>query len=106
MAIVLKSLSISRNELLDALTNGHGLNADILEKLMRIAPTKEESQPSKEEESEILESSGNPTRLADTESFLFDLLKALPSVLNSLMSRKRHHQAFNPRRSLQHQVYQ
>ncbi|KAB5545290.1 hypothetical protein DKX38_013402 [Salix brachista] len=85
MAMVLKSLSISRNELLDALTNGHGLNADTLEKLMRIAPTKEESQPTKEEESQILESRGNPTRLADTESFLFYLLKAVPLVLNSLM---------------------
>ncbi|KAJ6321334.1 hypothetical protein OIU77_011429 [Salix suchowensis] len=85
MAIVLKSLSISRNELLDALTNGHGLNVDTLEKLMRIAPTKEESQPTKEEESQILKSSGNPTRLADTESFLFYLLKVVPSVLNSLM---------------------
>ena len=63
MATVLKSLSISRNELLDALTNGHGLNADTLEKLMRIAPTKEE-------ESQILEFSGNPTGLADAESFL------------------------------------
>ncbi|KAJ6351635.1 hypothetical protein OIU78_007525 [Salix suchowensis] len=58
---------------------------DTLEKLMRIAPTKEESQPTKEEESQILKSSGNPTRLADTESFLFYLLKVVPSVLNSLM---------------------
>jgi hypothetical protein len=77
MAIVLKSLSISRNELLDALTNGHGLNADTLEKLMRIAPTKEE-------ESQILEFSGNPTRLADAESFLFYLLKAVPSAFGRL----------------------
>ncbi|KAJ6911571.1 hypothetical protein NC652_022004 [Populus alba x Populus x berolinensis] len=77
MAPVLKSLSISRNELLDALTNGHGLNADTLEKLMRIAPTKEE-------ESQILEFSGNPTRLADAESFLFYLLKAVPSAFGRL----------------------
>ncbi|XP_073266977.1 LOW QUALITY PROTEIN: formin-like protein 4 [Populus alba] len=77
MATVLKSLSISRNELLDALTNGHGLNADTLDKLMRIAPTKEE-------ESQILEFSGNPTRLADAESFLFYLLKAVPSAFGRL----------------------
>ncbi|KAL3582798.1 hypothetical protein D5086_017130 [Populus alba] len=77
MATVLKSLSISRNELLDALTNGHGLNADTPDKLMRIAPTKEE-------ESQILEFSGNPTRLADAESFLFYLLKAVPSAFGRL----------------------
>uniref|UniRef100_A0A6N2N3E5 FH2 domain-containing protein n=1 Tax=Salix viminalis TaxID=40686 RepID=A0A6N2N3E5_SALVM len=45
MAIVLKSLAVSRNELLDALTNGQGLSVDALEKLMRIAPTKEEESP-------------------------------------------------------------
>ncbi|KAF9677923.1 hypothetical protein SADUNF_Sadunf08G0158300 [Salix dunnii] len=82
--IVLKSLSISRSELLDALTNGHGLNADTLEKLIRIAPTKEESHPTKEDESQILEFSGNPTRLAVSESFLFYLLKAVPSAFEIL----------------------
>ncbi|KAJ6721837.1 FORMIN-RELATED [Salix viminalis] len=75
MAIVLKSLAVSRNELLDALTNGQGLSVDALEKLMRIAPTKEE-------ESQILAFRGDTTRLADAESFLYHLLKAVPSAFS------------------------
>ncbi|KAF9673482.1 hypothetical protein SADUNF_Sadunf10G0028900 [Salix dunnii] len=74
-AIVLKSLAVSRNELLDALTNGQGLSVDTLEKLMRIAPTKEE-------ESQILAFGGDTTRLADAESFLYHLLKAVPSAFS------------------------
>ncbi|CAK7332751.1 unnamed protein product [Dovyalis caffra] len=77
MAIVLKSLAISRNELLDTLTDGQGLNADTLEKLMKIAPTEEE-------ESQILEFRGDITRLADAESFLYHLLKAVPSAFSRL----------------------
>lgn len=77
MAIVLKSLAISRSELLDALTNGQGLSVDTLEKLMRIAPTKEE-------ESQILEFGGDPTRLADAESFLYHLLKAIPKAFSRI----------------------
>ncbi|CAI0386534.1 unnamed protein product [Linum tenue] len=73
IAIVLKSISISRKELLEALTDGHGLDADLLEKLTRIAPTKEE-------ETQILEFTGDPTRLADAESFLYHLLRAIPSA--------------------------
>ncbi|GAV78903.1 FH2 domain-containing protein [Cephalotus follicularis] len=76
-AIVIKSLAVSRGEILDALTEGQGLNADTLEKLVRISPTKEE-------ESQILEFDGDPTRLADAESFLFHLLKAIPSAFTRL----------------------
>ncbi|KAL0304969.1 UNVERIFIED_CONTAM: Formin-like protein 4 [Sesamum calycinum] len=72
-AIVLKSLGISRQEIIDALIEGHGLNADTIEKLSRIAPTDEEA-------SEILAFDGDPTRLADAESFLYYLLKAVPSA--------------------------
>ncbi|KAL5722369.1 hypothetical protein ACHQM5_005899 [Ranunculus cassubicifolius] len=72
VAIVVRSLAISRQEILDALLDGQGLNPDTLEKLARIAPTKEE-------ETQILDYSGNPQKLADAESFLFHLLKAVPS---------------------------
>ncbi|RVW71667.1 Formin-like protein 8 [Vitis vinifera] len=41
-AIVLRSLAISRKEILNALIEGQDLNADALEKLTKIAPTKEE----------------------------------------------------------------
>ncbi|KAA8533074.1 hypothetical protein F0562_033393 [Nyssa sinensis] len=72
-AIVLRSLAISHNEIIDALMESQGLNADTLEKLTKIAPTKEE-------ESNILAFEGDPTRLADAESFLYHLLKAVPSA--------------------------
>ncbi|KAF9623280.1 hypothetical protein IFM89_000769 [Coptis chinensis] len=72
-AIVLRSLAISRQEILDALLEGQGLSTDTLEKLARIAPTKEE-------EAQILEFDGNPTKLADAESFLFHILKIVPST--------------------------
>lgn len=83
IAIVLKSLGITREEILDALTDGQGLNAEALEKLLRIAPTKEE-------ESLILEFDGDPLRLADAEFFLYHLLKAVPSaftLLNAMLFR-------------------
>ncbi|CAN0925720.1 Formin-like protein 8 [Linum grandiflorum] len=73
IAIVLKSISISRKELLESLTDGRGMDAELLEKLMRIAPTKEE-------ETQILDFTGDPTRLADAESFLYHLLRSIPSA--------------------------
>ncbi|XP_022776035.1 formin-like protein 4 [Durio zibethinus] len=83
IAIVLKSLALSRRELLEALNEGHGLEADTVEKLMRIAPTEEE-------QSQILDFDGDPTRLADAESFLFHILNAIPSAfirLNAMQFR-------------------
>ncbi|XP_030552062.2 formin-like protein 8 [Rhodamnia argentea] len=73
ITIVLKSLNVSRKEILNALAEGQGLNADTLEKLDRIAPAKEE-------EAQILGFGGDTTRLADAESFLYHLLKAVPSA--------------------------
>ncbi|KAG9133493.1 hypothetical protein Leryth_022683 [Lithospermum erythrorhizon] len=73
IAIVLRSLAISRKEIIYALTDGHGLDTDTLEKLNRIAPTKEE-------ESDILAFDGDYTKLADAESFIYHLLKAVPSA--------------------------
>ncbi|KAM3304023.1 formin-like protein 8 [Capsicum chacoense] len=73
IAIVLRSLGVTRREIIDALVDGQGLSVDTLEKLCRIAPTKEE-------ESEVLAFEGDPTRLADAESFLFHILKAVPSA--------------------------
>lgn len=84
IAIILRSLTLSRKEILDALIDGEGLDADNLEKLLRVAPTKVE-------ESEILSFSGDPTRLADAESFLYHLLKAVPTAftrLNAMLFRK------------------
>ncbi|OMO85780.1 Tetratricopeptide TPR-1 [Corchorus olitorius] len=72
-AIVLKSLAISREEIIDALGQGQGLCADTLEKLTKIAPTPEE-------EAKILQFSGSPMRLAAAESFLHHVLKAVPSA--------------------------
>ncbi|CAI9756252.1 unnamed protein product [Fraxinus pennsylvanica] len=72
-AIVLKSLGVLHKEIVDALVKGDGLNADTLEKLTKISPTAEET-------SEILAFDGDPTRLADAESFLYHLLKAFPSA--------------------------
>ncbi|XP_010272108.1 PREDICTED: formin-like protein 8 [Nelumbo nucifera] len=76
-AIVLRSLAISRQEILDSILEGRGLSADTLEKLTKIAPTKEE-------EARLLGFSGNPSKLADAESFLFDILKAVPSAFSRL----------------------
>lgn len=76
-AIVLRSLGASREEILNALLEGDDLNAETLEKLTKIAPTKEE-------ESQILAFKGDPRRLADAESFLYHILKAVPSAFNRL----------------------
>ncbi|KAL6983597.1 hypothetical protein U1Q18_016979 [Sarracenia purpurea var. burkii] len=72
-AIVLRSLAISRKEIIDALVEGQGLDTETLEKLTKIAPTKEE-------ESKILAFNGDPTKLADAESFLHHLLRSVPSA--------------------------
>ncbi|KAK7848098.1 formin-like protein 8 [Quercus suber] len=77
IAIVVKSLAISQEEFLDALIEGQGLNADAIEKLARVAPTEEE-------QSKILEFDGDPRRLAAAESFLYRLLKAVPSSFTRL----------------------
>ncbi|PPD87166.1 hypothetical protein GOBAR_DD15871 [Gossypium barbadense] len=61
VAIVLNSLALSRRDLFDALNEGQCLEAETLEKLMRIATTKEE-------QSQILNFDGDPT-LADAEFF-------------------------------------
>ncbi|KAK6931138.1 Formin, FH2 domain [Dillenia turbinata] len=76
-AIVLRTLEVSRKELLEALHQGRGLNADTIEKLSRITPTKEE-------ESLILAFKGDSTKLADAESFLYHLLRAVPSAFMRL----------------------
>lgn len=76
-AIVLKSLAVSRKEIIDALVDGQGLNADTIEKLSRIAPTEEE-------QSNILEYEGDTTKLAAAESFLYHILKAVPSAFKRL----------------------
>lgn len=76
-AIVLKSLSLSRQGILDALDEGQGLETDTLEKLARISPTEEER-------SQILEYEGDHTRLADAEAFLYHLLKAVPSAFTRI----------------------
>lgn len=76
-AIILKSLAISRNEIIEALIDGPGLHADTIEKLSRIAPTEEE-------QSQILEYDGDTARLAAAESFLYHILKAVPSAFKRL----------------------
>lgn len=72
-AIVLKSLAVSRQEIVYALLEGHGLSSDVLEKLTKITPTQEE-------ESKILHFNGNPTKLADAECFFYHILRAVPSA--------------------------
>lgn len=74
-AIVLKSLGMTKEEIIDLLTEGHDADTDTLEKLSGIAPTPEE-------QTEILEFSGDPTKLADAESLLFHILRAVPSAFN------------------------
>ncbi|BAT74621.1 Formin-like protein [Vigna angularis] len=77
IAIVLKSLAVSLGEIVDALTDGMGLKPDTLEKLARVSLTEEE-------QSLILEYKGDPARLAAAESFLYNLLKAVPSAFKRL----------------------
>lgn len=87
-AIVLKSLAISRQEILDSLIDGRGLNSDTLEKLTKICPTKDEI-------TKILHFNGNPTKLADAESFLYHILRAVPTAfirLNAMLFRSTYDQ--------------
>uniref|UniRef100_A0A0D3BV41 Formin-like protein n=1 Tax=Brassica oleracea var. oleracea TaxID=109376 RepID=A0A0D3BV41_BRAOL len=74
-AIVLKSLGMTKEEIIDLLTEGHDADSDTLEKLSGIAPTPEE-------QTEIIDFSGDPTKLADAESLLFHILRAVPSAFN------------------------
>ncbi|KAK4263340.1 hypothetical protein QN277_028765 [Acacia crassicarpa] len=76
-AIVLKSLAVSRREIVDALEEGQGLSSDIIEKIVRLAPNQEE-------QSNILQYNGDPARLAVAESFLYDILNAVPSAFKRL----------------------
>ncbi|KAK8471973.1 hypothetical protein PHAVU_002G077100 [Phaseolus vulgaris] len=83
IAIVLKSLTVSRKEIIDALIDGQGLNIETIEKLGRVAPTEEE-------QSLVLAYEGDPSKLAEAESFLRYILKAVPSAfkrLNALLFR-------------------
>lgn len=72
-AIVIKSLTISSQEILDVLEEGRGLSAENLEKLARIAPSEEEI-------AQILQYNEDPSRLADAECFLYYILNAVPSA--------------------------
>ncbi|KAK1619436.1 hypothetical protein QYE76_024953 [Lolium multiflorum] len=73
ISIILKSLTVGRDEIIDALRDGHTeLTTDVLEKLSRISITKEE-------EATILKFSGNADRLAPAEAFLLRLLLDVPS---------------------------
>ncbi|OIW07647.1 hypothetical protein TanjilG_14008 [Lupinus angustifolius] len=78
IAIVLKSLGATQDEILEALIDGRGLNADTIEKLARVF------SPTQEEQSLILEYKGDPTRLATAESFLYHILKSVPSAFKRL----------------------
>lgn len=73
ISIILRSLTVGRDEIIDALRDGHTeLSTEVLEKLSRI-------NISKEEESTILKFSGNPGRLAPAEAFLLRLLLDVPN---------------------------
>ncbi|CAD5316802.1 Formin-like protein 8 [Arabidopsis thaliana] len=76
-AIVLKSLGMTREELVESLIEGNDFVPDTLERLARIAPTKEE-------QSAILEFDGDTAKLADAETFLFHLLKSVPTAFTRL----------------------
>ncbi|KAL2546394.1 Formin-like protein 8 [Forsythia ovata] len=77
-AIVLKSLGVPYKEIIDALVKRECLNADTLEKLTKISPTNEET-------SEILAFDGDPTILADAQSFIYHLLKTFTSAFTYSM---------------------
>jgi hypothetical protein len=73
ISIILRSLTVGRDEITDALRDGQTeLGTEVLEKLSRISI-------SKEEESTILKFSGNPDRLAPAEAFLLRLLLDVPN---------------------------
>ncbi|KAL4574144.1 hypothetical protein LXL04_020969 [Taraxacum kok-saghyz] len=73
IAIVLKSISISREKIIECLQEGQDLDMDTLEKLNRITLSKEEATI-------ILEFEGDISKLADAESFLYYLLRPVPSA--------------------------
>ncbi|XP_047310341.1 formin-like protein 4 [Impatiens glandulifera] len=70
-AIIIRSLDVSQREIIDALFDGQGLSVDILEKLVKICPTKDE-------EDKLIQFNGNPSKLANAESFLYHILKSVP----------------------------
>ncbi|KAK7265731.1 hypothetical protein RJT34_33354 [Clitoria ternatea] len=72
-AIILRSLAISPKGIMDAVLDGEGLSAETLERLTNIAPTQEE-------EAKIIQFSGDPDKLADAESFLCYILRAVPTA--------------------------
>lgn len=73
ISIILKSLTVGRDEIIDVLRDGHTeLGTEVLEKLSRL-------NISKEEESTILKFSGNPERLAPADAFLLRLLLDVPN---------------------------
>ncbi|XP_015689322.1 formin-like protein 16 [Oryza brachyantha] len=73
ISIILRSLTVGREEIIDALRDGHTeLSTEVLEKLSRL-------NISKDEENTLLKFSGNPDRLAPAESFLLRLLLDVPS---------------------------
>uniref|UniRef100_A0ACD5YYQ1 Uncharacterized protein n=1 Tax=Avena sativa TaxID=4498 RepID=A0ACD5YYQ1_AVESA len=73
ISIILKSLTVGRDEIIDALRDGHTeLTTEVLEKLSRLSI-------SKEEEATILKFSGNADRLAPAEAFLLRLLLDVPN---------------------------
>ncbi|KAL1541552.1 formin-like protein 8 [Salvia divinorum] len=72
-AIVIKSLQISRREIVDAAMEGRGLSAETLEKLTKICPTQEET-------TKIHQFNGDPAKLADAEAFLHHILREIPSA--------------------------
>ncbi|RWW30936.1 hypothetical protein GW17_00004462 [Ensete ventricosum] len=98
IAIVLRSLALSRQDILDALVEGRGLPADVLERLTKIAPTKDE-------EALIRDYTGNPAKLADAESFLFHILRAVSSPflrLEAMLFRSNYeHEVAHLKQSLQ-----
>ncbi|XP_072981206.1 formin-like protein 4 [Typha angustifolia] len=72
IAIVLRSISLPRDAILHSILTARGLSTDTLDKLSRVAPTHDEQIL-------ITSFSGEPSLLADAESFLFHLLRAVPS---------------------------
>ncbi|CAN6937166.1 unnamed protein product, partial [Brassica oleracea] len=72
-AIVITSLGMTREKLVEALIKGQDFAAETLESLKSVTPTKEE-------QSAILGFDGDVAKLAEAESFLFHLLKAVPTA--------------------------
>ncbi|CAM0944264.1 unnamed protein product [Alopecurus aequalis] len=73
ISIILRSLTVGRDEIIDALRDGHTeLTTEVLEKLSRLSI-------SKEEEATILKFTGNADRLAPAEAFLLRLLLDVPN---------------------------